>query len=218
MRSLLADYGVPLMVLVWTGASYALQSATPAGIPRRLALPNPWDEAGRANFEALTQLGAVSGTEIAYALVPALIITLLFYFDHNVSSQLAQQKDFQLVRPPAYHWDLLVLAALTVRPCRHLLHADRVPVYYWPVRSCAGLPAVPYLAWYSAICVSCGNCGVTIEIKVWHLRFDGRWEGRGLLWVRAGDNRRNRRAASEWCAAAGAHAHQVAGHAEADAH
>ena len=47
-------------------------------------------------------------------MVPALIISLLFYFDHNVSAQLAQQKDFQLVRPTAYNWDLLVLSFLTV--------------------------------------------------------------------------------------------------------
>lgn len=115
VRSMLADYGVPLMVLLWTGVSYALQSATPSGIPRRLALPDTWEPAGRANFEVLRQLGDISGVQVAYALVPALIITLLFYFDHNVSSQLAQQKDFQLVRPPAYHWDLLVLSVLTVR-------------------------------------------------------------------------------------------------------
>jgi hypothetical protein len=51
VRSLLADYGVPLMVLVWTGASYALQDATPEGIPRRLALPDPWEAAGRDNFQ-----------------------------------------------------------------------------------------------------------------------------------------------------------------------
>jgi boron transporter len=77
----------------------------------------------------LSQLGSVSGTQIAYALVPALIITLLFYFDHNVSSQLAQQKDFQLVRLPAYHWDLLVLSALTVRSPRHHCVWNAVTAY-----------------------------------------------------------------------------------------
>jgi len=53
--------------------------------------------------------------QIGYAAIPALILSLLFYFDHNVSAQLAQQKDFQLVRPPAYNWDLAVLGVLVVR-------------------------------------------------------------------------------------------------------
>ena len=53
--------------------------------------------------------------QIGYAVIPGLILSLLFYFDHNVSAQLAQQKDFQLVRPPAYNWDLAVLGLLVVR-------------------------------------------------------------------------------------------------------
>lgn len=35
-------------------------------------------------------MGEVPGTYIAAALVPAILITILFYFDHSVSSQLAQ--------------------------------------------------------------------------------------------------------------------------------
>lgn len=125
MRSFLADYGVPLMVIVWTAVSYALQSATPGGIPRRLALPNTWDAAAKRNYGVLLDLGECSGAQIAYAVIPAAIIALLFYFDHNVSAQLAQQKDFQLVRPPAYHWDMSVVALLMVRRLRPLLFSLR---------------------------------------------------------------------------------------------
>lgn len=48
------------------------------------------------------------GVYVAGALVPALIITILFYFDHSVSSQLAQTPDFNLRKPSAYSWDLLL--------------------------------------------------------------------------------------------------------------
>ena len=41
-------------------------------------------------------MGNIGGAYIAGALVPAVIITVLFYFDHNVSSQMAQQADFNL--------------------------------------------------------------------------------------------------------------------------
>jgi hypothetical protein len=39
---------------------------------------------------------------------------VLFYFDHTVSSQLAQTGDLKLIRPPAYAYDLLLLAAMTL--------------------------------------------------------------------------------------------------------
>ena len=43
------------------------------------------------------------------AFIPATMIAVLYYFDHNVSSQLAQQQEFNLRKPPSYHYDLLVL-------------------------------------------------------------------------------------------------------------
>lgn len=42
LRGFVADYGVPLMVLVWTGLSYTTLRHVPTGIPRRLFSPNPW--------------------------------------------------------------------------------------------------------------------------------------------------------------------------------
>lgn len=50
---------------------------------------------------------------IFIAMIPAFMITVLYYFDHCVSAQLAQQEEFNLVKPPAYHYDLLILS-LTV--------------------------------------------------------------------------------------------------------
>ena len=65
-------------------------------------------------------MGRVGSVYIAAALVPALIITVLFFFDHNVSAQMAQLEEFHLEKPPAYHYDLALLA-LMVRPT--------IPVY-----------------------------------------------------------------------------------------
>jgi hypothetical protein len=41
--------------------------------------------------------------------VPALMVAGLYFFDHSVASQLAQQKEFNLKKPSAYHYDILVL-------------------------------------------------------------------------------------------------------------
>jgi hypothetical protein len=46
MRGFLADYGVPLMVVAWSGISFAV---TPAPhVPRRVATPNTWQVSGAA--------------------------------------------------------------------------------------------------------------------------------------------------------------------------
>lgn len=44
-RGFIADYGVPLMVLVWTALSFSVPSKVPSGVPRRLFSPLPWESA-----------------------------------------------------------------------------------------------------------------------------------------------------------------------------
>ncbi len=129
----------------------------------------------RDSWTVAARMGDVPGTYIAAALIPALIIAILFFFvgstgsctavahagmhssncktgmlscciilsacplhlrlcasysslsavktllplvclialqDHNVSSQMAQQPEFGLTKPPAYHYDMLLLAGL----------------------------------------------------------------------------------------------------------
>lgn len=42
-RSFVADYGVPVMTILWTALSYAIPAKVPSGVPRRLESPLPWD-------------------------------------------------------------------------------------------------------------------------------------------------------------------------------
>jgi len=46
---------------------------------------------------------------IFFAIIPALILTVLFFFDHNVSSLLCQAPEFGLKKGSAYHWDFFVI-------------------------------------------------------------------------------------------------------------
>ena len=50
------------------------------------------------------------------ALFPAVMVYLLFFIDHNISSILTQSSQYNLRKPPAYHWDFFVLG-LTIVPC-----------------------------------------------------------------------------------------------------
>lgn len=140
LRSVIADYGVPLMVVVWTGVSYMPSGDVPKGIPRRLFSPNPWSPGAYENWTVIkaclidlyieyfpplkmikywfmyfSKWQDMLNVPIVYiigAFIPATMIAVLYYFDHSVASQLAQQKEFNLRKPSSYHYDLLLLGFL----------------------------------------------------------------------------------------------------------
>ncbi|KAI3504591.1 hypothetical protein L1887_26194 [Cichorium endivia] len=114
LRGFIADYGVPLMVVIWTGVSYIPTKNVPEGIPRRLYSPNPWSPGAYTNWTVAKDMLNVPLVYIIGAVVPATMIAVLYYFDHSVASQLAQQKEFNLKKPPSYHYDLLLLGFLTL--------------------------------------------------------------------------------------------------------
>ncbi|XVF09302.1 hypothetical protein REPUB_Repub07fG0080900 [Reevesia pubescens] len=114
LRGFIADYGVPLMVLVWTAVSYIPVNDVPRGIPRRLFSPNPWSPGAYSNWTVIKEMVNVPPLYIVGAFIPATMIAVLYYFDHSVASQLAQQKEFNLKKPPSYHYDLLLLGFLVI--------------------------------------------------------------------------------------------------------
>ena len=42
-RSFLADYGVPLLVVIWSAVGYCIYKSTPDGVPRQAIIYNTWD-------------------------------------------------------------------------------------------------------------------------------------------------------------------------------
>lgn len=57
-------------------------------------------------------LFSVPPAYIFAAILPALMVAGLYFFDHSVASQLAQQKEYNLKKPSAYHYDILVLGIM----------------------------------------------------------------------------------------------------------
>ncbi|KAK3190315.1 hypothetical protein Dsin_029876 [Dipteronia sinensis] len=114
LRGFIADYGVPLMVLVWTAVSYIPHGSIPKGIPRRLLSPNPWSSGAYENWTVIKDMFNVPVLYIIGAFIPATMIAVLYYFDHSVASQLAQQSEFNLRKPSAFHYDLLLLGFLVI--------------------------------------------------------------------------------------------------------
>ncbi|XP_050230952.1 probable boron transporter 7 [Mercurialis annua] len=114
LRSFIADYGVPLMVLLWTVLSYSLPSKVPSGVPRRLRSPLLWDSSTLYHWTVIKDMGKVPMVYISAAIIPAIMIAGLYFFDHSVASQMAQQKEFNLRNPSAYHYDILLLGFMTL--------------------------------------------------------------------------------------------------------
>ncbi|KAJ4752545.1 HCO3- transporter family [Rhynchospora pubera] len=114
LRSFVADYGVPLMVVVWTALSYAVPDKLPASVPRRLVSPLPWEPSSLRHWTVSKDLLLVPPIYILAAIIPALMVAGLYFFDHSVASQMAQQKEFNLKKPSAYHYDVLVLGFMVL--------------------------------------------------------------------------------------------------------
>ncbi|CBI20996.3 hypothetical protein VitviT2T_004759 [Vitis vinifera] len=114
VREFIADYGVPLMVLLWTALSYSIPKKVPSGVPRRLFCRAPWDSDSNYQWAVVQDMGKVPLGYIFAALIPAVMIAGLYFFDHSVASQMAQQKEFNLKNPSAYHYDLFLLGVMTL--------------------------------------------------------------------------------------------------------
>ena len=52
-RSCIADYGVPLMVLVWSALSFSVPGTVPSGVPRMLVSPLPWESASLQHWTVI---------------------------------------------------------------------------------------------------------------------------------------------------------------------
>ncbi|KAJ4826599.1 Boron transporter 4 [Turnera subulata] len=114
LRAFTADYGVPLMILLWSAMAYSKPKKVPSGVPRRIFCPLPWDSESLDHWSVMKDMGKVPVVYVFAALVPATMIAGLYFFDHSVASQMAQQGEFNLKKPSAYHYDILLLGIMTL--------------------------------------------------------------------------------------------------------
>jgi hypothetical protein len=106
MRKLLSDYAYPIATIFWTGFSHI-----PGTIKRTDLLRIPIT---RAYYPTVDRPWVVDfwNLEVKWifvALPMGILMTLLFYYDHNVSSLTAQAKEFPLKKPAGFHWDFFLL-------------------------------------------------------------------------------------------------------------
>lgn len=139
IRTFLSDYAATLAVILWSLISYTAQfsdSLRNLNVPT-LFVPTTF---GTTSGRAWVVLGSsgdsssdISTAGIFYAIIPGLIITILFYFDHNISGIFAQIPDpkshsFELPKGKYFHLDFFVLGvglfvtgALGLPPCNGMM-------------------------------------------------------------------------------------------------
>ncbi|KAI5297070.1 hypothetical protein KEM55_005179, partial [Ascosphaera atra] len=103
------DYGTPLTIVFFTGFVHIghMRSVHVETLPTSKSFfPTP-DRGWLVHF------WDISVGDVFLAVPFAILLTILFYFDHNVSSLMAQGTEFPLRKPAGFHWDFFLLGITT---------------------------------------------------------------------------------------------------------
>ncbi|KAI4118231.1 MAG: hypothetical protein LQ345_001673 [Seirophora villosa] len=109
VRKFIEDYGTPLTIIFFTGFVHIGRMANVEleTLPTSRAFFPTQDRGWLIRFWE-TDVG-----DVFLAIPFAVLLTVLFYFDHNVSSLIAQGTEFPLRKPAGFHWDIFLLGLTT---------------------------------------------------------------------------------------------------------
>lgn len=110
VRIFLKDYGTPLTVIFFSGFVHIgkMRGVHLENLPTGIAFEPTQQQRGW-----LVDFWNMSVSDVFLALPFAVLLTILFWFDHNVSSLIAQGTEFPLAKPAGFHWDLFLLGLTT---------------------------------------------------------------------------------------------------------
>ncbi|KAL4786169.1 HCO3 transporter family-domain-containing protein [Aspergillus varians] len=109
VRKFLEDYGTPLTIVFFTGFVHIghMRNVEVATLPTSKSFFPTADRGWLVHF------WDIDVGDIFLAIPFAVLLTILFYFDHNVSSLIAQGTEFPLRKPAGFHWDIWLLGLTT---------------------------------------------------------------------------------------------------------
>ncbi|KAK0194092.1 anion exchanging protein [Armillaria mellea] len=110
VRRFLADYGMPISLVATSAMAYwgKFNSANPLTLPVNGAFE------AASGREWLVKFWQLEGKWVGVALPFGIVLWILFFFDHNVSSLMAQGSEFPLRKPPGFHYDFFLLGITTL--------------------------------------------------------------------------------------------------------
>ena len=112
LRNFVAGYAFAAGCIFWTGFSHFPKNSLKKVPIERLPITKSF-------FPTLHRSWFIDfwNIELKYVFVGAplgFLIMLLFYFDHNVSSVMAQAKNYPVRKPAGFHWDFFLLGITTL--------------------------------------------------------------------------------------------------------
>ncbi|ETS76991.1 transporter [Pestalotiopsis fici W106-1] len=109
VRVFLKDYGTPLTVIFFTGFVHfgRMNEIELEKLPTSKSFFPTADRGWFIHF------WDIPVSDVFLAIPFAILLTILFWFDHNVSSLIAQGTEFPLRKPAGFHWDLFLLGLTT---------------------------------------------------------------------------------------------------------
>ncbi|KAH3899603.1 related to Boron transporter 1 [Saccharomycodes ludwigii] len=110
IRLLISDYSTCLSVIFWTGFIHFGNGLSRVEFKR---LPITKSFYPTSNDKTWLAYHKLSTGEVFLALPFGIILTILFYFDHNVSSLMAQRSQYKLKKPSTFHYDYFLLGITT---------------------------------------------------------------------------------------------------------
>lgn len=113
VRSIISDYGATVSIVLWSAVPY-LASDRLSSVDHVPTLYVPLKFATTSGRSWLVNFGDIPAWGVFAAVFPGMIIALLFFFDHNVSSIIAQHRDYGLRKGTAFHWDYFVVGVCTI--------------------------------------------------------------------------------------------------------
>ncbi|KAJ9100093.1 hypothetical protein QFC19_005773 [Naganishia cerealis] len=112
IRRFCADYGMPITIVAASGLAY-WGRFDPYVVVENMRLPTNAAFQPAGNREWLVRFWNLPGKYVGIAFPFGFVLFILFYFDANVSSLIAQGSEFPLRKPPGFHWDFFLLGITT---------------------------------------------------------------------------------------------------------
>lgn len=115
IRKIFSDYGTPLTLIFFTGFVHFggyMEGVDLEKLPVSKAFVPTATSGGRTHGWFI-HFWEIDIGDIFLAIPFALLLTFLFYFDHNVSSLICQGSSYPLEKPAGFHWDFFLLGVTT---------------------------------------------------------------------------------------------------------
>jgi boron transporter len=106
-RQLISDYGATLSIVLWSIVPTLANDRLHDGTIPTLFVPLTFETTSGRPW--LANLSDIPVWGVFAAIFPGFIIAVLFFFDHNVSSLLAQESEMKLRKGTAFHYDFFII-------------------------------------------------------------------------------------------------------------